>query len=124
MEDLIVLIDWWPADIGGHAPLVGRNCQFLTLPDRENCDRPTSQARMGFCFGSRRLRNSRFNSLNLNSSLCYFSGMQDRQNGVSKLARGTSGGANPECWVDDHGDYLYRYALVPVPYPEVSEDLV
>jgi DNA-directed RNA polymerase specialized sigma24 family protein len=50
--------------------------------------------------------------------------MRNRQNGVSKLARGTSGGANPECWVDHHGDYLYRYALVPVPHPEVAENLL
>ena len=45
--------------------------------------------------------------------------MQNRANGVSKVARGTSGGANPECWVDDHGDYLLR-----VPRPEVAEDPV
>jgi hypothetical protein len=50
--------------------------------------------------------------------------MQNRQNGVSKVARGTSGGATPECWVDDHGDYLYRYALLRIPHPEVSEDLL
>ena len=50
--------------------------------------------------------------------------MQNRQNDVSKVARGTSGGANPECWVDDHGDYLYRYALLRVPHPEMAEDVV
>ena len=50
--------------------------------------------------------------------------MQDRQNDVSKVARGTSGGANPECWVDDHGDYLNGYALLRVPHPEVAENLV
>ena len=27
-------------------------------------------------------------------------------------------------WVDDHGEYLYRYALVRVHKPEVAEDLV
>jgi RNA polymerase sigma-70 factor (TIGR02943 family) len=31
---------------------------------------------------------------------------------------------NPECWVDDHGDCLYRYALLRVRRPEVAEDLV
>ena len=28
------------------------------------------------------------------------------------------------CWVDDHGECLYRYALVRVRKPEVAEDLV
>jgi RNA polymerase sigma factor (sigma-70 family) len=32
--------------------------------------------------------------------------------------------ANPERWVDDHGDCLYRYALVRVRRPEPAEDLV
>ena len=50
--------------------------------------------------------------------------MQNRQNGVSKAARGTSGGANPVCWVDDHGDYRDGYALLRVPHPEVADDLV
>ena len=27
-------------------------------------------------------------------------------------------------WVDDHGECLYRYALVRVRKPEVAEDLV
>ena len=31
---------------------------------------------------------------------------------------------NPEFWVDDHGDCLYRYALLRVRRPEVAEDLV
>ena len=43
---------------------------------------------------------------------------------VSKVARGASIGVNPECWVDDHGDCLYRYALLRVRRPEVAEDLV
>jgi len=50
--------------------------------------------------------------------------MQNRENEVSKVARGASGGVNPECWVDDHGDCLYRYALLRVRHPEVAEDLV
>jgi RNA polymerase sigma-70 factor (TIGR02943 family) len=32
--------------------------------------------------------------------------------------------ANPERWVDEHGDCLYRYALVRVRKPEIAEDLV
>ena len=32
--------------------------------------------------------------------------------------------ANPERWVDEHGDCLYRYALVRVRRPELAEDLV
>jgi RNA polymerase sigma-70 factor (TIGR02943 family) len=32
--------------------------------------------------------------------------------------------ANPERWVDEHGDYLYRFALSRVRGPDVAEDLV
>jgi DNA-directed RNA polymerase specialized sigma24 family protein len=32
--------------------------------------------------------------------------------------------ANPEHWVDEHGDPLFRYALVRVRRREVAEDLV
>lgn len=31
---------------------------------------------------------------------------------------------NPELWVDEHGDCLYRYALLRVRKPEVAQDLV
>ena len=31
---------------------------------------------------------------------------------------------DPRSWVDEHGDCLYRYALVRVRTPEVAEDLV
>lgn len=31
---------------------------------------------------------------------------------------------NPERWVDEHGDVLYRYALARVRKPEVAQDLV
>jgi len=31
---------------------------------------------------------------------------------------------NPETWVDEHGDYLYRYAYVRVGSKAVAEDLV
>lgn len=32
--------------------------------------------------------------------------------------------ANPERWVDEHGDCLYRYALLRVRKPDLAEDLV
>jgi RNA polymerase sigma-70 factor (ECF subfamily) len=38
------------------------------------------------------------------------------------LATGTH--ADPDRWVDDHGDCLYRYALTRVRHEEVAEDLV
>jgi RNA polymerase sigma-70 factor (ECF subfamily) len=31
---------------------------------------------------------------------------------------------DPTQWVDDHGDYLYRYALVRIRISEIAEDLV
>lgn len=31
---------------------------------------------------------------------------------------------NPDYWVDEHGDFLYRHALVRVRKPEVAEDLL
>ncbi len=31
---------------------------------------------------------------------------------------------DPETWVDEHGDYLYRYALSRIHDPEIAEDLV
>src|ERR1700751_1501769 len=33
-------------------------------------------------------------------------------------------GAEPERWVEEHGDCLYRYALLRVRRPEIAEDLV
>jgi RNA polymerase sigma-70 factor (TIGR02943 family) len=36
----------------------------------------------------------------------------------------TTPAANPDRWVDDHGDCLYRYALMRVRTPEVAQDLV
>src|ERR1700759_4058835 len=36
----------------------------------------------------------------------------------------TPGQADPERWVDDHGDCLYRYALIRVRDREVAQDLV
>jgi hypothetical protein len=49
--------------------------------------------------------------------------MRSRES-VSKVATGASREVNPEFWVDDHGDRLYRYALLRVRRPEVAEDLV
>ena len=49
--------------------------------------------------------------------------MRSRES-VSKVATGASREVNPEYWVDDHGDCLYRYALLRVRRPEVAEDLV
>jgi RNA polymerase sigma-70 factor (ECF subfamily) len=31
---------------------------------------------------------------------------------------------NPEAWVDEYGDFLYRYALSRVKDPSIAEDLV
>jgi RNA polymerase sigma-70 factor (TIGR02943 family) len=33
-------------------------------------------------------------------------------------------GSDPESWLDEHGDVLYRYALARVRKPEVAQDLV
>jgi RNA polymerase sigma-70 factor (TIGR02943 family) len=50
------------------------------------------------------------------------------QGAMTKTAveRGTGkvAATDPERWVDEHGDVLYRYALVRVRKPEVAEDLV
>jgi RNA polymerase sigma-70 factor (ECF subfamily) len=32
--------------------------------------------------------------------------------------------ADPETWVDQHGDYLYGYALSRMKDPTIAEDLV
>jgi DNA-directed RNA polymerase specialized sigma24 family protein len=36
----------------------------------------------------------------------------------------TTTGADPERWVEEHRDRLYRYALLRVRRPEIAEDLV
>lgn len=43
---------------------------------------------------------------------------------VLDRAASTVAVTNPERWVDDHGDVLYRYALVRVRKPEIAQDLV
>lgn len=42
----------------------------------------------------------------------------------SLLNKNTGSTANPERWVDEHGDCLYRYALLVVRNPAVAQDLV
>ena len=86
-------------------------------------------AKMSECFCALdhpqwRLQTSLFNFFAPSASLCYSNGMQNRENELSKVVRGASAGVNPERWVDDHGDCLYRYALLRVRNPEVAEDLV
>src|SRR5260221_11118 len=44
--------------------------------------------------------------------------------GAANAVRESLRSVNPEAWVDQHGDYLYRYALIRVRHPEVAEDLV
>jgi len=44
--------------------------------------------------------------------------------GAANAVRESLRSVNPEAWVDQHGDYLYRYALIRVRRPEVAEDLV
>ena len=51
-----------------------------------------------------------------------FMGGSDPDQQPNESPRASS--ANPERWVDEHGDCLYRYALVRVRVPEVAEDLV
>jgi RNA polymerase sigma-70 factor (ECF subfamily) len=58
-------------------------------------------------------------------------GLIDNKGGNARFAfgsrapvTGSAGSANPEEWVDRHGNCLYRYALIRVRHPEVAEDLV
>jgi RNA polymerase sigma-70 factor (TIGR02943 family) len=43
---------------------------------------------------------------------------------TEKTPSKTTPATDPDRWVDDHGDCLYRYALVRVRTPEVAQDLV
>jgi len=47
----------------------------------------------------------------------------DRPETTTSPSRGPAQ-MNPECWLDEHGDCLFRYALVRVRKREVAEDLV
>ena len=44
--------------------------------------------------------------------------------GATTVAQESSGKVNPDSWIDQHADFLYRYALMRVRHPEVAEDLV
>ena len=50
--------------------------------------------------------------------------MRPQDSGAKALTRESSSKVNSDTWVDQHGDYLYRYALTRVRRPEVAEDLV
>jgi RNA polymerase sigma-70 factor (TIGR02943 family) len=45
-------------------------------------------------------------------------------NNADKAAVAAIPVSDPERWVDDHGDVLYRYALTRVRKPEIAQDLV
>ena len=49
---------------------------------------------------------------------------QDSAAGDAPIAREPCAQADPERWVDEHADCLYRYALLRVRKPEIAEDLV
>ncbi len=49
---------------------------------------------------------------------------RDRDIRLDVERRGSSQASDPETWVDQHGDYLYRYALFRIRDPHVAEDLV
>ena len=44
--------------------------------------------------------------------------------GSGKSAASAAAAIDPERWIDDHGDVLYRYALARVRKPELAQDLV
>jgi RNA polymerase sigma-70 factor, ECF subfamily len=50
--------------------------------------------------------------------------MKNANEAAGQLTKGFSAGADPEQWIEEHGDYLYRFALVRVRAPEIAEDLV
>jgi RNA polymerase sigma-70 factor (TIGR02943 family) len=50
--------------------------------------------------------------------------MQGQEHDVAKVVGGSSGAVNPERWVDDYGDCLFRYALIRIRNQQVAEDLV
>src|SRR5271168_3272457 len=43
---------------------------------------------------------------------------------MENLSATTSGISDPAGWVDQHGDYLFRYAMVRLRQAELAEDLV
>jgi RNA polymerase sigma-70 factor (ECF subfamily) len=42
----------------------------------------------------------------------------------TKQSKSSAAITDPESWVDQHGDYLFRYALMRVRDPKIAEDLV
>ena len=56
--------------------------------------------------------------------LCYRGDVKLPDRAAANMAAESSTGVNPDTWVDEHGDSLYRYALIRVRRPEVAEDLV
>jgi RNA polymerase sigma-70 factor (ECF subfamily) len=50
--------------------------------------------------------------------------MRLQDSGATAMTGESSSKVNPDSWVDQHGDCLYRYALMRVRHPEVAEDLV
>jgi RNA polymerase sigma-70 factor (ECF subfamily) len=56
--------------------------------------------------------------------LCYRDAVKLPDSAAANMAAESSTNVNPDTWVDEHGDSLYRYALIRVRRPEVAEDLV
>ncbi len=56
--------------------------------------------------------------------LCYRSCVKPPGSVAANMAAESSTNVNPDTWVDEHGDSLYRYALIRVRRPEIAEDLV
>jgi RNA polymerase sigma-70 factor, ECF subfamily len=56
--------------------------------------------------------------------LCYRDDVKLPDRAAANMDAESSTSVNPDTWVDEHGDSLYRYALIRVRRPEVAEDLV
>jgi hypothetical protein len=56
--------------------------------------------------------------------LCYCNGVKPPGSVAANMAAESSTNVNPDTWVDEHGDSLYRYALIRERRPEIAEDLV
>src|SRR5271169_5805468 len=106
--------------------MAGRHCRIRSI-SRTSRDFLTSSVKRIFgCGKSIRLRRLQNGPIIPSLQMLHFvilTAMRQRED-VSKVAGRASSGVNPECWVDDHGDCLYRYALLRVRRPEVAEDLV
>jgi RNA polymerase sigma-70 factor (TIGR02943 family) len=60
----------------------------------------------------------------LGRELCYRNSVKPPGSVAANMAAESSTNVNPDTWVDEHGDSLYRYALIRVRRPEIAEDLV